>query len=234
MALGALSRPAALRPPGARMGGAALWTVRLDRSSPVALSRQLAAALREAIPEGRLAAGARLPSTRALAADLGLARSTVVGVFEQLTAEGFIAARPGSGHAVPERPEERSGVAAGRAAARRRVDPARPAAAVRDGPYRGRRAPDHDLEAPRITRAFGPLAGRLGLWRPPGRRAAACRDRRVPRSGARRALPARADRDDLRDAAGTVVGRADPARPGRRRLGRGPVLPRRVRHPARG
>jgi len=89
------------------MGGAALWAVRLDRGSPVALSRQLAAALREAIAEGRLAAGARLPSTRALAADLGLARSTVVGVFEQLTAEGFIAARPGSGHAVPERPEER-------------------------------------------------------------------------------------------------------------------------------
>jgi GntR family transcriptional regulator / MocR family aminotransferase len=87
------------------MAGAALWTTRLDRNSPVALSRQLAAALREAIADGRLAAGARLPSTRGLAAELGLARSTVVGVYEQLTAEGYIAGRPGSGHTVPARPE---------------------------------------------------------------------------------------------------------------------------------
>src|SRR6266481_4166552 len=68
--------------------------------------RQLGAALRKAIAEGSLAAGARLPSTRALAGELGLARSTVVGVFEQLAAEGFIIARPGSGHAVPARLEE--------------------------------------------------------------------------------------------------------------------------------
>src|SRR5271155_4259366 len=93
-----------LRPPGARMAGAALWTTRLDRRSAGPLSRQLAAALREAISDGRLDGGARLPSTRALAAELGLARSTVVGVYEQLTTEGFIAARPGSGHTVPARP----------------------------------------------------------------------------------------------------------------------------------
>lgn len=79
-----------------RPTGAALWTTRLDRGSPVSLSRQLAAALRQSIAEGSLAAGARLPSSRALAAELGLARSTVVGVFDQLTAEGYIIARPGS------------------------------------------------------------------------------------------------------------------------------------------
>ena len=77
---------------------ATLWTMRLDRASPLPLSRQLAAALREALSEGRIDAGARLPSTRALAAELGLARSTVVGVFEQLAAEGYIAGRPGSGY----------------------------------------------------------------------------------------------------------------------------------------
>lgn len=77
---------------------ATLWTTRLDRASPLPLSRQLAAALREALSEGRIDAGARLPSTRALAAELGLARSTVVGVFEQLAAEGYIAGRPGSGY----------------------------------------------------------------------------------------------------------------------------------------
>ena len=79
---------------------ATLWTTRLDRSSPLPLSRQLAGALRQAIGEGRIGAGARLPSTRALAAELGLARSTVVGVFEQLAAEGYIAGRPGSGYVV--------------------------------------------------------------------------------------------------------------------------------------
>jgi GntR family transcriptional regulator / MocR family aminotransferase len=79
---------------------ATLWTTRLDRASPVSLSRQLAGALRQAIGEGRIGAGARLPSTRALAGELGLARSTVVGVFEQLAAEGYISGRPGSGYVV--------------------------------------------------------------------------------------------------------------------------------------
>jgi len=76
---------------------ATLWTTRLDRALPAPLSRQLAASLREALSEGRIEPGARLPSTRALARELGLARSTIVGVFEQLTAEGYIAGRPGSG-----------------------------------------------------------------------------------------------------------------------------------------
>src|ERR1700735_1203119 len=44
---------------------ASLWTTRLDRSLPTPLSRQLAVALREALSEGRIDAGARLPSTRA-------------------------------------------------------------------------------------------------------------------------------------------------------------------------
>ncbi|HWB49246.1 MAG TPA: PLP-dependent aminotransferase family protein [Stellaceae bacterium] len=76
---------------------ATLWTTRLDRALPVSLSRQLAAALREALAEGRIEPGARLPSTRALAQELGLARSTIVGVFEQLAAEGYITGKPGSG-----------------------------------------------------------------------------------------------------------------------------------------
>ena len=77
---------------------ATLWTTRLDRTAAVPLSRQLASALRQALSEGRIDAGARLPSTRALAGELGLARSTVVGVFEQLAAEGYITGRPGSGY----------------------------------------------------------------------------------------------------------------------------------------
>jgi GntR family transcriptional regulator/MocR family aminotransferase len=99
----AVAMPRSRRPasPPSHPAGAALWTTRLDRSAAVPLSRQLAAALRQAIAEGRFGAGARLPSSRALAAELALARSTVVQVFEQLAAEGYVAARPGSGYFVP-------------------------------------------------------------------------------------------------------------------------------------
>ena len=54
-------------------------------------------ALREAIREGRLSAGTRLPSTRTLAGDLGLSRGTVVEAFAQLSAEGYLEARHGAG-----------------------------------------------------------------------------------------------------------------------------------------
>jgi len=56
--------------------------------------------LREAIRGGRLPVGTRLPSSRALAADLGLARGTVVEAYAQLTAEGWLAPRPRSGTVV--------------------------------------------------------------------------------------------------------------------------------------
>ncbi|GAA3248416.1 PLP-dependent aminotransferase family protein [Dactylosporangium siamense] len=57
-------------------------------------------ALRDAIRSGRLAPGTRLPSTRALAAELSLARNTVSAAYEQLVAEGYLAARTGSGTTV--------------------------------------------------------------------------------------------------------------------------------------
>ena len=59
-------------------------------------------ALRAAVRDGRLAAGTRLPSTRALAGDLGLSRGTVVEAFAQLTAEGYLDARHGAGTWVAE------------------------------------------------------------------------------------------------------------------------------------
>jgi GntR family transcriptional regulator / MocR family aminotransferase len=64
-------------------------------------------ALRAAIRSGRLAPQTRLPSTRVLAAELGLARNTVAAAYEQLVAEGYLAARTGSGTRVvgpPARP----------------------------------------------------------------------------------------------------------------------------------
>jgi GntR family transcriptional regulator / MocR family aminotransferase len=65
---------------------------------------RLEAALRDAARTGRLAPGTRLPSSRALAADLGLARNTVAEVYAQLVAEGWLTARRGSGTAVAQRP----------------------------------------------------------------------------------------------------------------------------------
>ncbi|ROO82815.1 GntR family transcriptional regulator/MocR family aminotransferase [Actinocorallia herbida] len=64
------------------------------------LAVQLAAGLRAAVRDGRLAGGARLPSTRGLAADLGISRGVVVAAYEQLVAEGFLLARTGDGTRV--------------------------------------------------------------------------------------------------------------------------------------
>ncbi|HUD18658.1 MAG TPA: PLP-dependent aminotransferase family protein [Acidimicrobiales bacterium] len=68
------------------------------------LRSSLEEALREAIRSGRLTALTRLPSTRALAADLGLARGTVTDAYDQLAAEGWLVARQGSGTRVASAP----------------------------------------------------------------------------------------------------------------------------------
>ena len=65
----------------------------------------LEAALREAVQSGRLAPGTRLPSSRTLAADLGIARNTVAEVYGQLIAEGWLTARQGSGTRVAQAAE---------------------------------------------------------------------------------------------------------------------------------
>ncbi|MBB4713087.1 GntR family transcriptional regulator/MocR family aminotransferase [Streptomyces luteogriseus] len=64
------------------------------------LRRGLTDALREAVRSGRLAPGTRLPSSRALAADLGIARNTVADAYADLVAEGWLTARQGSGTRV--------------------------------------------------------------------------------------------------------------------------------------
>ncbi|GAB3005790.1 PLP-dependent aminotransferase family protein [Streptomyces pseudoechinosporeus] len=67
------------------------------------LRRGLTDALREAVRGGRLAPGTRLPSSRSLAADLGIARNTVADAYADLVAEGWLTARQGSGTRVAER-----------------------------------------------------------------------------------------------------------------------------------
>ncbi|QQC90275.1 PLP-dependent aminotransferase family protein [Streptomyces alfalfae] len=83
-------------------------------------------ALRDAVREGRLAPGTRLPPYRSLAADLGLARNTVADAYAELVAEGWLTARQGSGTRVAERaaPPRRTRVP--------KPAPARPAAPAHD------------------------------------------------------------------------------------------------------
>ncbi|MFF8288234.1 PLP-dependent aminotransferase family protein [Streptomyces sp. NPDC016309] len=69
-------------------------------------------ALREAVRSGRLAPGSRLPSSRSLAADLGVARNTVADAYAELVAEGWLTARQGSGTRVADRAAPRPGRAA--------------------------------------------------------------------------------------------------------------------------
>ncbi|HEV7310470.1 PLP-dependent aminotransferase family protein [Ensifer sp.] len=70
---------------------------RLDPSSPASLARQLYLALREAVADGRLDAGQRLPSTRLAAHEWTLSRGTIAEAYEILIAEGYAIARHGSG-----------------------------------------------------------------------------------------------------------------------------------------
>lgn len=80
-----------------RSGGALLTMIRIDPGSGRTIGSQLAAALRQAILDGHVRAGERLPATRILAAELGLARTTVVEAFESLVSEGLLETRTGSG-----------------------------------------------------------------------------------------------------------------------------------------
>ncbi|MBO2445823.1 PLP-dependent aminotransferase family protein [Actinomadura barringtoniae] len=68
----------------------------LDRSLPEPLRTQLEEGLRQAIRGGRLQPGERLPSSRELAAELGVSRGLVQECYGQLVAEGYLHARGGS------------------------------------------------------------------------------------------------------------------------------------------
>jgi GntR family transcriptional regulator/MocR family aminotransferase len=71
--------------------------VTLDRDSRIPLARQLAAGVRDQVVAGALPLGQRLPSTRALASDLGVSRSITEQAYDQLAAEGWLESRHGSG-----------------------------------------------------------------------------------------------------------------------------------------
>ncbi|MFI6273054.1 MocR-like pyridoxine biosynthesis transcription factor PdxR [Micromonospora zamorensis] len=72
----------------------------IDGQSRETLAVQLRNAFRTQIEEGVLRPGTRLPSSRQLAADLGVSRSVVVEAYEQLCAEGYFVSQHGSGTSV--------------------------------------------------------------------------------------------------------------------------------------
>lgn len=74
----------------------------LDRADKRPIQDQIVAFFREAISSGNMRSGTRLPPTRALAAELGVARNTVAFAYERLVAEGYLDSRTGSGTYVTE------------------------------------------------------------------------------------------------------------------------------------
>ncbi len=71
--------------------------LRIDRADPRPLATQIADQVRELALTGHLADGARLPSTRRLAGDLGVARGVAEQAWDQLRAEGWLESRSGAG-----------------------------------------------------------------------------------------------------------------------------------------
>lgn len=77
--------------------------IRLDRGAREPLHQQLYRQIRDELVTGNFSANSsRLPSTRALAADLGIARLTVKLAFEKLLAEGYLKTKTGSGTFVAD------------------------------------------------------------------------------------------------------------------------------------
>lgn len=70
--------------------------VELDREADVPLHEQIERSIREGVRSGRLGAGSQLPSTRSLAAELGISRGVVSEAYGQLAAEGYLLARQGA------------------------------------------------------------------------------------------------------------------------------------------
>lgn len=78
-------------------GGMPMFQITLDRSGDESLTRQLYRLFRRRIADGRLGAGEKLPSSRGLSEELGVARNVVLDAYGQLLSEGYLEARGGSG-----------------------------------------------------------------------------------------------------------------------------------------
>ncbi|MFK4509026.1 GntR family transcriptional regulator/MocR family aminotransferase [Bradyrhizobium daqingense] len=101
--------------------------IELKRTGGEGLVAQLTSQLRSLIATGRLGKGRALPSSRQLASDLGVSRNTVTYAFEQLAAEGYLAASHGRRPVVMidgrERIKQAGAAAAGERARKPRLSP---------------------------------------------------------------------------------------------------------------
>ena len=77
-------------------------TIHLESNSSRPLYEQIYDHIKEEIQNGGLPCNQRLPSTRKLAKDLEISRSTVTLAYEQLLSEGYIENRPGSGFYIKD------------------------------------------------------------------------------------------------------------------------------------
>ena len=77
--------------------------IRVETSSGMPITRQIAAQIRAQCASGTLRPGERLPSVRALAAELAVNQNTILRVYERLTAEGLLQRRHGDGTFVADR-----------------------------------------------------------------------------------------------------------------------------------
>lgn len=167
----------------------------LDRGAATPLGTQLANQIRSRILDGTLTEGSRVPSTRALAADLAVARTVVEQAYAQLVAEGWLVGRRGAGTVV--------------AAGAHVTAPIVPApAAVEPSPTRRLDAgtpwidPRHSALWRRAWREVGTAQAPRGYDDPRG--LPALREALAERLALRRGLEVRAD--DIRICAGTTDG----------------------------
>lgn len=109
----------------------------LDRNLSLPMHRQLYQRILESIADGRLQPGSRVPSMRALAAELNLARGTVEAAYQQLIAEGYLHAQGAAGTRVT------------------------PQLALRSLPLQGQASPIEDYEA--VHSGSLPLGLQMGL-----------------------------------------------------------------------
>jgi GntR family transcriptional regulator / MocR family aminotransferase len=152
--------------------------IALDPAAAEPLHRQIYRGIRDGILAGRLGPGVRVPSTRRLAGQLGVSRSTLLVAFTQLSAEGYLVGTVGAGSRVP--PELPTRHLERRRAAPPAGAPARPAARLS---VRGEalatmpRVPGRRVPAARAFRSGIPPVGAfpLALWA----RLAARRQRRA-------------------------------------------------------
>jgi GntR family transcriptional regulator/MocR family aminotransferase len=80
----------------------------IDKASSVPIYQQIIDSLREAVSQGRVAPGSKLPSTRIFAEELGVSRNTVLQVFDTLINEGLLTSRVGDGTYVAAEAQERN------------------------------------------------------------------------------------------------------------------------------